>query len=426
MDRDQATPAPLPRRADPHADRAMLAQLLEQPPADEHVLLDLLLREAGPGRPSAYPAPVLRPVVAPRCAPAPRAWPAARVVGRPLQIAGVALLAGAVAFGGAAPSARAIQAHDHGAATVGRAPAAGAQAVSAVASHAPAPAAGAQAVSAVGRLASARALAPARRAAAPGLSGLASARALAPAPVAASGALAAAEPAAAPVAGPAAAPPEAPAFGAPASRSTGIPAYAVQRLPALDLQAQTVPPPPYPQVAPPPPGPPAGGVEIYNPGGVEVYNPQPAPRPAAPVAAPRPAPRPQPARPQPARPATGRPVQGANYTVQRGDYLRLISTWSYGIERLWPVIYDSNLRVIGANPDLIYPGQVLRIPTVAGRPQPPAAARHYTVRAGDTLAAIALRVYGNANRWPELYRANARAIGPSPNVIKPGTVLTLP
>jgi nucleoid-associated protein YgaU len=120
-------------------------------------------------------------------------------------------------------------------------------------------------------------------------------------------------------------------------------------------------------------------------------------------------------------------VQGARYVVQRGDYLRLISTWSYGTERLWPVIYDSNLRVIGANPDLIYPGQVLGIPTVSGRPQPGApAGRRYTVRAGDTLASIALRVYGDAGRWPQLYRANVAAIGAAPGLIFPGTVLALP
>src|SRR5438270_200912 len=47
------------------------------------------------------------------------------------------------------------------------------------------------------------------------------------------------------------------------------------------------------------------------------------------------------------------------------------------------------------------------------------------VAAGDTLAAIAagLRVPGG---WPALYAANRQVIGPSPDTIHPGTVLSVP
>ncbi|NJN17917.1 MAG: LysM peptidoglycan-binding domain-containing protein [Oscillochloris sp.] len=131
-----------------------------------------------------------------------------------------------------------------------------------------------------------------------------------------------------------------------------------------------------------------------------------------------------------ARPATVRtsgplPVPGTNYVVQRGDYLRLLSSWSYGNEMLWPIIYDANQRVIGRNPDLIFPGQVFAIPTCSGtaNPQP---VRAYVVQPGDTLSSIALRVYGNAGRWSEIYRANSKLIGTFPNLILPGTRLLLP
>ena len=48
----------------------------------------------------------------------------------------------------------------------------------------------------------------------------------------------------------------------------------------------------------------------------------------------------------------------------------------------------------------------------------------YRVVAGDTLAGIAaaLAVRGG---WPALYAANRRVIGPDPDVIRPGTVLTV-
>jgi prophage tail gpP-like protein len=56
------------------------------------------------------------------------------------------------------------------------------------------------------------------------------------------------------------------------------------------------------------------------------------------------------------------PVQGQPYTVQSGDNLQKISAAAYGRESEWPRIYRANLDVIGANPELIFPGAVLLIP----------------------------------------------------------------
>ena len=52
-------------------------------------------------------------------------------------------------------------------------------------------------------------------------------------------------------------------------------------------------------------------------------------------------------------------------------------------------------------------------------------ARHYTVRAGDTLSSIALRFYGSTADWKVLYQAN-RSVITNPDVIVPGEVLTIP
>lgn len=75
-------------------------------------------------------------------------------------------------------------------------------------------------------------------------------------------------------------------------------------------------------------------------------------------------------------------------------------------------------------------------------PPPPPAARQHTVQTGDTLWAISLRYYGTANRWRDIYNANAGAIeqvarqrgktsstGPNGSPgwwIFPGTVLNIP
>ena len=50
--------------------------------------------------------------------------------------------------------------------------------------------------------------------------------------------------------------------------------------------------------------------------------------------------------------------------------------------------------------------------------------RTYTVRPGDTLSGIAAR-FGIAD-WRTLYRANRSVVGPDPDVIRPGQVLTIP
>jgi len=59
------------------------------------------------------------------------------------------------------------------------------------------------------------------------------------------------------------------------------------------------------------------------------------------------------------------------------------------------------------------------------KPQQPAARRTYVVKEGDTLESVAARVYGDAERWPEIYRANTGSVGRGGEV-KPGQVLVLP
>jgi nucleoid-associated protein YgaU len=51
------------------------------------------------------------------------------------------------------------------------------------------------------------------------------------------------------------------------------------------------------------------------------------------------------------------------YTVVAGDSLSRIAKRRYGKGSMWKLIYEANRDKI-ENPDLIYPGQVLRIPKV--------------------------------------------------------------
>lgn len=68
-------------------------------------------------------------------------------------------------------------------------------------------------------------------------------------------------------------------------------------------------------------------------------------------------------------------------------------------------------------------------PTATSRPTRPAAtpdpARTYVVRRGDTLRSIAARMYGDANLWRRILRANLDRLG-SPEELRIGMTLRIP
>jgi LysM repeat protein len=116
----------------------------------------------------------------------------------------------------------------------------------------------------------------------------------------------------------------------------------------------------------------------------------------------------------PSNPPPGNP---STYTVQRGD-------WIYALARRFGVPVASLLAANpGINPNLLYPGQVLTIPsgsTPPPDPQVPPSGNTYTVQRGDTLFAIAVRF---RTTIIALQIANKLA---NPNFIFPGQVLMIP
>ena len=97
------------------------------------------------------------------------------------------------------------------------------------------------------------------------------------------------------------------------------------------------------------------------------------------------------------------------YTVKAGDTLS-------GIASKYGTTYQELARINNiANPNVIYPGQVIKINRGTVE-------KTYTVKSGDTLSGIASK-YGTT--WQKLYEKNKSVIGNDPNLIKPGQVLKI-
>ena len=99
------------------------------------------------------------------------------------------------------------------------------------------------------------------------------------------------------------------------------------------------------------------------------------------------------------------------YTVKQGDTLGMIAA-AYGIS--WVQIAEANGVV---NPNLIYPGQVLKIPSNTPGPAPQFS---HVVKQGETLFLISLH-YGVV--WTQIAEANNIT---APYVIFPGQTLVIP
>jgi nucleoid-associated protein YgaU len=60
------------------------------------------------------------------------------------------------------------------------------------------------------------------------------------------------------------------------------------------------------------------------------------------------------------------------------------------------------------------------------RPSAKSTPKTYTIKKGDSLWKIAKRVYGDGGKWRTIYDANKKVIGKNPNLIYPGQKLVIP
>jgi len=124
------------------------------------------------------------------------------------------------------------------------------------------------------------------------------------------------------------------------------------------------------------------------------------------------------------------------HTVVKNDSFYNLSKRYYGSAKHWGVIRDANPEV---NPNRMRLGTILTIPhpdtvllkadtrgAAAPATAKPPSGRTCTVRKGETLTELSVRVLGSSAHWRKLYDANRARIGNDPDRIAAGMVLVIP
>ena len=106
------------------------------------------------------------------------------------------------------------------------------------------------------------------------------------------------------------------------------------------------------------------------------------------------------------------------YIIQKGDTLSKIAS-KFGTT--WEVLYEKNKDVIGNNPNMIYAGNTILVPSSSASNVEPSETI-YVVKAGDNLSKIAGK-FGTT--WQKIYEKNKDVIGNNPNMIYAGQKLKI-
>lgn len=132
---------------------------------------------------------------------------------------------------------------------------------------------------------------------------------------------------------------------------------------------------------------------------------------------------------QPAAPArierSAAPAAAGAYTVKKGDTYGMIALNNYGTYGVWSELYKANKgAALTEGATLVLPeklGNVARInaPVAIGGES------LYTVKAGDTLGAVAQAIYGDAMRYKAIFERNADRLA-NADTIYEGQVIVLP
>ncbi|MED4973647.1 LysM peptidoglycan-binding domain-containing protein [Geobacillus kaustophilus NBRC 102445] len=142
-----------------------------------------------------------------------------------------------------------------------------------------------------------------------------------------------------------------------------------------------------------------------------------------------------------------------NRVIPPTDFISIIEKWRDAEKPIRFIVTTANINMLVLIPEFTYwpsppgsPGEIqfsislkeYRMPVVkkwtqssppSNKQRPPKQKEEpktYVVRKGDSLWAIAKRIYDDGSKWRKIYEANKKVIGKNPNLIYPGQKLVIP
>lgn len=112
------------------------------------------------------------------------------------------------------------------------------------------------------------------------------------------------------------------------------------------------------------------------------------------------------------------------HVVMPGENLSVIAKKYYQFDKFWKDIFEANKYII-ANPDIIYPGQELKIPVIETKTV--LDKNEYQVEEGESLWSISEKLFpgSSTNRWRLIYKENKDKLY-NPNILKYGLIIVVP
>jgi len=95
---------------------------------------------------------------------------------------------------------------------------------------------------------------------------------------------------------------------------------------------------------------------------------------------------------------------GRYHEVIQGESLSKIALEEYGSYNKWPDLHRWNAQI--SNPDLIYYGEKIFIPTIGNLDNPQLNEKDYDVSVGDTYKSISTEIFGLDKRWKAIAKWN--------------------
>ena len=120
----------------------------------------------------------------------------------------------------------------------------------------------------------------------------------------------------------------------------------------------------------------------------------------------------------------GTSLYGTNIKVSLEDYT-LKEDFDIGLDTSVTVKLKQ-YRDFGTKTYNVSSGKITSVSKSRSKSENAPSNKTYTVKSGDSLWKIAASFLGDGSQWNKIYEANKTVIGGNPNLIKPGQVLTIP